>query len=1035
MSKITPFLLLVFLAAWAAQAQETSSLPASPPPDNPAEGLESTYASPAQLPGIFVTDLQVENAANVSGEIKGTFVLLNNDKRAYSGLKYVIELLGPAPVASGGNITADNALIYDRTSGSTAYTLAAGEKKVVSLTYNLPAVPDGDYRLRVKTISSQREELGWADANIFSPAIPDSGYVVLESGSIKVGSSQTQTPPLGGTTVSKNDAISFNYVARNVGSKTMSATPRLRIYRYLGADSSPAQELKGQAISLVLDQPVSGQIAAPATALSGPYYAVLDFAADSNQVISGLFEYRWVVEGPYAKILSVSFTKLTGQKNENLTLAFDLAGRTTDGSSLLGNLEVDLLDQGQKVQTVSSEQLNLQNAANNVEVTFALERSLSRPEIKARLKSTDGSVLDEQNISFEVPNNTASDAAPSSGKGLAAIMTLLAAAVMALLSFGAWKLWSNRRPPSIPPVTPLIILIAILLITGLFAAHQTLADSQGITVNSGARVIGIVPFPNLFVQLFINAPEHQGDYQPTQIPVSFTAKDRLCGCFPLGQYVVDISYAPNGGWLENYVPPSQLTHVTRLESDWLRLVPFGPAFNWTGSISIPPQTPYKTTLQFYGRHYLLAEDGPPVLTSWHVIHVFLGQETEPSPQPTPPANGCLQALKQISSAVECSTDNVRLADITLTLRNICGPTQNGVPLDVVIVFDRSGSMNDDTQLSDAKTAARTLIDELDPATDRVSLVTYSNSGQVDEELTQDFSAVRRAINRLDADGRTNIGDGVFAANQELQRRGRPGAAPIMIVLTDGIANGSHSGAVCEAYPRVANQCTRDAINQADAAKESGVTVFTVGFGLNELTSQSSPQVLALARATLQSMASSLDHFFEPSTGQQLIEALRSIGEQITSGDIVDAVITDILPPNVQYAGNALPEPLSINGQELVWNVGTIGANQTATIRFKVSFNADTIGQLIDADIFPNSRVDYTDSSSQDQSTPFPLTRVSPERCSPSQCSDLLDNDSDSAIDCADPGCWVGDTADTCNPSDNDEQHIPVFDPGAFQETD
>ncbi len=66
-------------------------------------------------------------------------------------------------------------------------------------------------------------------------------------------------------------------------------------------------------------------------------------------------------------------------------------------------------------------------------------------------------------------------------------------------------------------------------------------------------------------------------------------------------------------------------------------------------------------------------------------------------------------------------------------------------------------------------------------------------------------------------------------------------------------------------------------------------------------------------------------------------------------------------------------------------------------------------------------------------TPTPPT-TSPPPPSP-QCSDGLDNDGDGAVDCADPGCWVGDTADTCNPSDNDELHTPAFDPGPFQETD
>lgn len=1016
-----------------AQAQVTPAPSAPPPPEDPAADSSGSAKAPAALPGIFVTDLNVENANTIAGQTKGTFNLKNGDSKSYSGITYAIELLGPAPVAAGNNLAADNAYVYDRIAGDSSYTLEAGEQQSVSFSYDMPPVPDGDYRLRIKAVSAQREELGWADANIFSTPIPDSGYLVLENGSITAAGSAAQ-PPQAGVIVKGKESLSLAFTARNVGSESITATPRLKIYRYAGTNASPLTELSGTPVNISPDQSVTGKIDAVAADISGPYYAILDFAPNEGKVASGPFDYRWVVEGAYAKILSAGFTNLAGQPGQNLVLLFDIAGRSN--SPLSAKLEADLYNEGRKVQTVTSNEIGLQNAAGSIEISFALQEELTQPEIKARLVSPDGNVLDDLSLTFEVPQPSGVGVASEPSKNLAVIIVIVAAGILLLIISIVLLIRSKRQPPSLPPAAPLLIVLATaLLVSGLLGTRQAaLADSQGITVNSGAKILNIVGFPNLFVQLFVNSPEHQSDYQPSQIPISFTAKDRLCGCFPLGQYVVDVSYEPDGGWLGSYVPPSQLTQVLHTESDWLRLLPFRPAYNWVGTISIPPSTPYKTTLQFYGRHYVITED-VPLLASWHVIHVFLGSETEPSPQPTPPADGCLQTLKQISSAAECSTDNVRQADITLTLRNVCQPTQNGTPLDVIIVFDRSGSMNEGSKLSDAKTAARALVDELDPATDRIGLVTYANSARVDEQLTQDFTEVRRAINRLDADGGTNIGDGIFDANQELRRRGRAEATPIMIVLTDGIANGTHSGEACENYPRTANRCTQDAINQADAAKSDGVTVFTVGFGLNDLTRQSSQQVLDLARSVLQSMASSLDHFFDAASGAQLIEVLRSIGEQITSGDVFDAVITDVLPSAVQYVSSALPEPASVNGQELVWNIGTIGANQEATIRFKVSFDADTIGQLIDADVFPDSRVDYKDSSSQDKSSPFPQTQVTPERCGPTQCSDLEDNDNDSAIDCADPGCWQGADASTCNPADNDEQHTPSFDPGGFQETE
>lgn len=397
--------------------------------------------------------------------------------------------------------------------------------------------------------------------------------------------------------------------------------------------------------------------------------------------------------------------------------------------------------------------------------------------------------------------------------------------------------------------------------------------------------------------------------------------------------------------------------------------------------------------------------------------------------------GCVQATKQVSAASECSDSNVRHADITLAVRNVCGPTQSGAPLDVLLVLDRSGSMEGQGKLRDAKTAAHALIDELDPSTDRVGLVSYSDTARLDSQLTQDFTAVKNTVSGLQARGETNIGDGVVKARQEFQARRRSNAIPIMIVLTDGIANRTHNGKSCVPFPIQPNTCTQDAINQANTAKSDNITIFTVGFGLDDLRRLLSQQVKNVARATLVNMASSLDHFYEASSGQELIDTLETIGQQITSGDISDVVITDILPSNVRYIGDSQPAPSSITGQKLVWNIGPIGAGQEALVRFQVSFDPSTIGQRIDADVYPDSRVDYKDND-ENTSVSFPQTQYTPQSCTPPQCSDGLDNDGDGGIDCADPGCWANiDDSTSCNPTDNNEFHTPTFAPGGFQEAE
>ena len=80
------------------------------------------------------------------------------------------------------------------------------------------------------------------------------------------------------------------------------------------------------------------------------------------------------------------------------------------------------------------------------------------------------------------------------------------------------------------------------------------------------------------------------------------------------------------------------------------------------------------------------------------------------------------------------------------------------PLEVMLVLDRSGSMGEDggAPLAALKTAAKLLVDQLDPTLDRVGLTSYSTTATLNNALTSDFASVKTAIDRLTASGYTNI---------------------------------------------------------------------------------------------------------------------------------------------------------------------------------------------------------------------------------------------------------------------------------------
>ena len=116
-----------------------------------------------------------------------------------------------------------------------------------------------------------------------------------------------------------------------------------------------------------------------------------------------------------------------------------------------------------------------------------------------------------------------------------------------------------------------------------------------------------------------------------------------------------------------------------------------------------------------------------------------------------------------------------------------GPVQAA---DLVIVLDRSGSM-DGQKLSDACQAVIGLLNQLGPE-DRLALVTYSNSVQVQAALMPMNAANRRqmtsTVKQIYAGGGTNLGGGLDRGIDLLMQASMDGRQRKLILISDGLAN-------------------------------------------------------------------------------------------------------------------------------------------------------------------------------------------------------------------------------------------------------
>jgi Ca-activated chloride channel homolog len=142
------------------------------------------------------------------------------------------------------------------------------------------------------------------------------------------------------------------------------------------------------------------------------------------------------------------------------------------------------------------------------------------------------------------------------------------------------------------------------------------------------------------------------------------------------------------------------------------------------------------------------------------------------------------------SSVLRGTDG--LVRVELVLRGRAAETAQParVPTDLVVVLDRSGSM-DGAPIATALAAVRELIAGLGDG-DRFALVSYASDVAVDIPLETASAAARerwdRRVAEVVAGGGTNLSSGLDAGHRLLAETARAGRAGRMIVLSDGLAN-------------------------------------------------------------------------------------------------------------------------------------------------------------------------------------------------------------------------------------------------------
>lgn len=280
-------------------------------------------------------------------------------------------------------------------------------------------------------------------------------------------------------------------------------------------------------------------------------------------------------------------------------------------------------------------------------------------------------------------------------------------------------------------------------------------------------------------------------------------------------------------------------------------------------------------------------------------------------------------------------------DVILTLGAEPDITEN--PTDIVLILDRSGSMED--SLPALKNAANEFIDIIDASTDGVQdgtigggssigIVSFSDTATQDTQLITSVASLKAAVNVLVAGGDTNHADAFTQALALFDPQSSN--AKVMVMVTDGVTTaGGNANAA------------------AAAAKAAGASIYVIGLSGNG----------GIDETALRQWASQPDTEFvsiAPSDAE-LEEIFGDLAQTIASPGATNIVLNDYISSCFRILSVTAPSngtATMVNERQLRWTIPELGAtaSEEAVLRFTVEHLGVCEGLLS-----VNASIDYDDA--------------------------------------------------------------------------
>ena len=330
----------------------------------------------------------------------------------------------------------------------------------------------------------------------------------------------------------------------------------------------------------------------------------------------------------------------------------------------------------------------------------------------------------------------------------------------------------------------------------------------------------------------------------------------------------------------------------------------------------------------------------------------------------------------------------RSADVVLDVS--ASKFTKSTTIDVVLVLDRSTSMNNNQKMKDTKEAAKSLVEKLmknntDPENPivKVGIVTYGTNvidsrhnrqttstalSSLKSEVTSLIDNIPDTVGTTQWDGEaTNIDAGLERANTLLA--GSTANQKAVILLSDGIptmfnykgetyGTGNSDDKVCVEKDYWGIKCTKRmrpseaAKEEANNLKEKGVTIYTVGFDVKK-DSSAAKFLQEVSTSEEVNGTSTYPNFYLAKDKNDLEQEFDNILVSITTV-ATNVIVTDTIPLGFKLNeeklkekyGNAVSVSKNDKGEDVItWKIGELKVGTNPKLVYTVEADKDYYGAM------------------------------------------------------------------------------------------